>query len=138
MYTQEQTRELILKLKAVKEERGLTHQDVLDLVEANNDSTSMSSVRRVFAEDSENHSFNFRATLQPISKALLAIAQKENVANVDDNILQVQLDALKVESQLKDSIINNLQKELDEEKRKVAFLLSQNERQGKMLDKLLG
>ena len=138
MYTQEQTRELILKLKAVKEERGLTHQDVLDLVEANNDSTSMSSVRRVFAEGSENHSFNFRATLQPISKALLAIAQKENVANVDDNILQVQLDALKVESQLKDSIINNLQKELDEEKRKVAHLLKQVEQQSKMLDKLLG
>lgn len=138
MYTQEYTRELILNLKAIKEETGLTNQDVFDLVEANGDSVSMSSINRVFREGGENRSYNFRTTIQPISKALTAVAKKEKVANVDDNVLQAQLDALKLESQLNETIIHNLQKELDEEKRKVAHLLKQVEQQSKMLDKLLG
>lgn len=138
MYTQEYTRELILNLKAIKEEMGLTNQDVFDLVEANGDSVSISSITRVFREGGENRGYNFRATIQPISKALTAVAKKEKVANVDDNVLQAQLDALKLESQLNETVISNLQKELDEEKRKVAHLLKQVEQQSKMLDKLLG
>lgn len=137
MYTQEQTRELILNLKAIKEEKGLTNQDVFDLVEANKDSVSMSSIRRMFAEGGENRSYNFRATVQPISKALLGVVEKEKVANMDDNILQAQLDALRLENQLNEGVIQNLQNELEVEKRKVAHLTAEVERYGKMLDKLM-
>ena len=138
MYTQEQTRELILKLKAIKEEKGLTNQDILDLVEANKDSVSPSSISRMFKEGGENRSYNFRATLQPISKAVLGVIEKEKVANMDDNILQAQLDALRLENQLNEGVIRNLQNELDVERRKVQHLQNEVERYGKMLDKLLG
>lgn len=138
MYTQEQIRELILNLKAIKEANGLTNQEIYDLVEANKDSVSPSSIRRMFGPGGENRSYNYRATVQPISKAVLAVAEKEKVANVDDNVLQAQLDALKLESQLNETVIRNLQNELDEEKRKVAHLSTEVERYGKMLDKLMG
>lgn len=138
MYTQEQTRELILKLKAIKEEKGLTNQDILDLVEANKDSVSPSSISRMFKEGGENRSYNFRATLQPISKAVLSVIEKEKVANMDDNILQAQLDALRLENQLNEGVIRNLQNELDVERRKVQHLQNEVERYGKMLDKLMG
>jgi len=137
MYTQEQTRELILKLQAIKKEKGLTNQEIFDLVEANKDSVSPSSISRMFKEGGENRGYNFRATVQPISKAVLGVVEKEKVANIDDNVLQAQLDALKLESQLNETVIGNLQKELDEEKRKVAHLLKQVEQQSKMLDILL-
>lgn len=138
MYTQEQTRELILKLKAIKEEKGLTNQDILDLVEANKDSVSPSSISRMFKEGGENRSYNFRATLQPISKAVLGVIEKEKVANMDDNILQAQLDALRLENQLNEGVIRNLQSELDMERRKVQHLQKEVERYGKMLDRLMG
>ena len=77
MYTQEQIRELILKLKAIKEEKGLTNQDIFDLVIANKDSVSQSSISRMFKEGGENRSYNYRATVQPISKAMLGLIKNE-------------------------------------------------------------
>ena len=138
MYTQEQIRELILKLKAIKEEQGLTNQEIFELVEKNNDSVSPSTISRMFKEGGENRSYNFRATVQPISKAVLGFIEKEKVFNMDDNILQAQLDALRLENQLNESFIKNLQAELEIEKRKVQHLQNEVERYGKMLDKLMG
>ncbi len=138
MHTQEQTRELILQLKAIKEEKGLTNQEIFELVEANKDSVSLTTISRMFKEGGENRGYNFRATLQPISKAVLGVVEKEKVANMDDNILQAQLDALRLENQLSESVIRNLQEELAAEKRKVEHLQNEVERYGKMLDKLMG
>ena len=138
MYTQEETRELILNLQAIKKEMGLTNQEIFDLVESNKDSVSMSSIRRMFAEGGENRGDNFRATVQPISKAVLGAVKKEKVANIDDNILQAQLDALRLENQLNEGVIRNLQNELEVEKHKVAHLTAEVNRYGKMLDKLMG
>lgn len=138
MYTQEETRELILNLQAIKKEMGLTNQEIFDLVEANHDSVSPSSISRMFKPGGENRGYNFRATVQPISKAVLGVVQKEKIANMDDNILQAQLDALRLENQLNEGVIRNLQNELEAEKHKVAHLTAEVERYGKMLDKLMG
>lgn len=137
MDKQQRIREIILQLKTIKEDKDLTNQDILEMVEGNGDSTSMSTLRRLFAEGSENQSFNYRATIQPIAKAMLAIAEQEKVADVDENVLQAQLDGLKQVCELKDTMIRELQKELDAEQRKVAHLLKQVEQQSKMLDVLL-
>jgi len=138
MDKQERIREIILQLKAIKEDLELTNQDILEMVEANKDSTSSSTIYRLFAPGSENKNFNYRATIQPVFRAMTEIAKSKKISDINDDVLQAQLDALKQESLLKDSIISDLQKELDEEKRKVAHLLKQVEQQSKMLDKLLG
>lgn len=46
------TRDLIIKLKAVKEEKGLSLNKIADLIEANGDFISRSSIQRVFADGS--------------------------------------------------------------------------------------
>ncbi len=138
MDKQERIRQIILQLKTIKEDRDLTNQDILDMVIASGGTTSPSTVRRLFAEGSENESFNFRATIQPISKVMLALVESEKVTEVDENVLQAQFDALKQESLIKEAIIKDLQEELEAEKRKVQHLRTEVERYGKMLDKLMG
>lgn len=138
MDKQQRIREIILQLKTIKEDKDLTNQDILELVEASGGTTSMTTIRRVFAEGSENQSFNYRNTIQPISHAMLAINAPENVADLDENVLQAQFDALKQVVELKDTLIAELNKELEIEQKKVAHLLEENRRMGKMLDKLLG
>ena len=138
MEKQENIREIILQLKSIKRELHLSNSDIWDMVVANGYSSSPTTIHRLFAEGSENKNFNFRATIQPIFITLTATKKSQNIADIDDNVLQAQLDALKQESQLKDAIIKNLQKELEAEQRKVAHLLRQTEQQGKMLDTLLG
>ena len=137
MDKQQRIREIILQLKTIKEDKDLTNQDILELVDASGGATSMTSKRRVFAEGSENQNFNYRATIQPISHAMLAINAPEKDAELDENVLQAQFDALKQVVELKDTLIAELNKELEIEQKKVAHLLDENRRLGKMLDKLL-
>ena len=137
MYQQEQ-REVILQLKTIKIELDLTNQDIQEMVENAGYSTSHSSIYRLFAEGSENRTFNYRTTIQPVFKVLTEVAKSRKVTDIDETILQAQFDALKAESLLKDEIIKTLSNDLEVEKRKVAHLLKQVEQQSKMLDKLLG
>lgn len=137
MDKQARTREIIIQLKTIKEDKDLTNQDILDLVEAAGGVTSMTTIRRVFADGSENQNFSYRNTIQPISHALLAVSESEKVTELTDSVLQAQLDGLKQACELKDSIIEAQQKELEAERAKVAHLVKEVERLGKMLDKLL-
>ena len=105
----ENTRELILKLKAVREEKGLSLNKIADLVEKNGDYTSRSSIQRVFADGSEDTSFRYEDTLRPIAKALLDIETIEDTDNLD-------VQAMKVLLKYKIDRINELEQELDREK----------------------
>lgn len=71
--TQEKTHDLILQLKRIKDERELSYQRIIDMVEASGGCTSLSTVRRVFAPDSENKSFRYDDSIQPLVVALLGI-----------------------------------------------------------------
>lgn len=130
-------REIILQLKTIKDDLGLTNQDILNKVEQSGGVTSLSTIRRVFAPGSENQSFSYRNTLQPISRALLAITEEVNVAEQEENVLQAQLDGLKQVCELKDTLLQELQKELDNEKKKVDFLKREVEQYQRIIDRLL-
>lgn len=133
---QQEQRKLILQLKTIKEELHLSNQQIQDMVEKAGNSVSPSTLHRLFREGGENGSFNYRTTLLPISKVLTETAKHKNVSDMAETLLQAQFDALKSESLLKDGVIKSLTDELEEEKRKVAHLLAQVTRQGKMLDAL--
>ena len=51
------SKDVILKLKEVREEKGLSYNDILDLMEKNGDFLSKSTLSRVFAEGSEEIRF---------------------------------------------------------------------------------
>lgn len=137
MDKQERIREIILQLKTIKADQELTNQDILEMVEASGGVTSLSTIRRVFAEGSENQSFHFRNTIQPISRAMLATTETTIVADQDENFLQAQIDGLKQVCELKDTLLNDLQKALEAEQRKVEFLKAQVEQKDRIINKLL-
>ena len=108
MTQQERISEIILQLKQIREERGLSLEDVRNLVISAGGYTSMSSIRRVFAKGSENQKFRYLDTIQPIVRGLLGVTEETPENN---DITANEIDALKNVILLKDSMINELQKE---------------------------
>ena len=110
------TKDIILKLKEVREEKGLSYGDILDLMEKNNDYLSKSTISRVFADGSENSSFRYEETIRPIAKALLDIENIEDDDNID---AQAMKSLLKYKIQRIEELeqqIEHLKTEIDKEK----------------------
>ena len=112
------TREIILKLKEVREEKGLSYGDILELMEKNGDFISKSTLSRLFAEGSEDGSFKYEETIRPIAKALLDI---ETIEETDDMDVQAMKSLLKYKMQLIEDLekkVEDLNIELTKEKLK--------------------
>ena len=77
------TKDIILKLKEVRQEKGLSFNDILNLMENNGDYLSKSTLSRVFADGSEDSSFKYEETIRPIANALLDIETIEDTDNMD-------------------------------------------------------
>ena len=90
------TKDIIIKLKEVREQKGLSYTDILNLMEKNNDFVSKSTLSRVFAEGSEELSFKYEETIRPIANALLDI---ENIEADDDMDVQAMKSLLKYKIQ---------------------------------------
>lgn len=105
-----------MQLKQIKHDRELSVQDVYLMVKGAGFSTSESSVRRVFAPGSEEQNFRFQDTIQPISQVMIGVKEEGEPLNV------AEADALKQIALLKDAMINDLQKENDELKKKAERL----------------
>lgn len=103
------TKDLILKLKGVKEEKGLSLNEIVELVEKNGDYISRSSVQRVFSDGSEDSSFRYEETIRPIANAILDI---DTIEETDDMDIQ----AMKMLLQYKSKRIEELEAQLDKEK----------------------
>ena len=102
-------RDLILKLKEVKEEKSLSLGEIESRTEKNGEHVSIATLSRVFATGSENNSFRYDGTLKPIANAILDIDTIE-----DDDDLDTQ--ALKIMLKYKATKIKELEAELDHAK----------------------
>lgn len=112
------TKEIILKLKEVREEKGLSYGDILDVMEKQGDFVSKSTLSRVFAEGSEECSFKYEETIRPIAKALLDI---ETIEDTDDMDVQAMKTLLKYKMQLIEDLeqkVETLNNDLAKEKLK--------------------
>lgn len=65
-------KKLILLLKQVRIEKGLSYQDIVDRCESIEQTVSLATVKRVFAPNSENQEFRY-ASLRPIVFVLLGV-----------------------------------------------------------------
>ncbi len=101
------TKEIILKLKDVRNEKDLSYGDILELMEQNGDYLSRSTISRVFQDGSENLSFRYEETIRPIAKALLDIETIEDSDNID-------VRAMKSLLQYKISRIEELEQEIEQ------------------------
>ena len=146
------TKDIILKLKKVREEKKLSYTDILSLMEKNNDFLSKSTLSRVFAEGSENVSFKYEETIRPIAKAILDI---ENIEDDDTTDVQALKTLLRYKikrieelerqvSQLTASLDHEkvrshekLEKEREQSRRSIDFLKEQISLKDKRMDMLL-
>lgn len=65
--------EIITQLKQIKAERGLSFQRIVDMVEKSGGSISMSTVRKIFSDGSEDFNYRYEDTIKPLVVALLDI-----------------------------------------------------------------
>ena len=113
---------IILKLKAVKEEKHLSIKDIMEEIKENGDYLSSSTLRRVFADDSEYVSFSYEHTLRPIVSALLPDEEE-----IQDNpsALFAETELLKTIIQHKDDEIEQLRELKEHLEERIEFLISQ-------------
>ena len=146
------TKDIIIKLKEVREEKGLSFTDILNLMEKNNDYVSKSTISRVFAEGSEEQSFKYEETIRPIAKALLDIETIEDDDNMDvkamKSLLKYKIQRIEdLEKQIAhlESVLNKekikyhekLDKERIQHSKSIEFLKEQISLKDKRMDQLL-
>ena len=108
------TKDVILKLKEVRKEKGLSLDKILVMIEKNGDFISKSTLSRVFKDGSEDNSFRYEETLRPIANALLDI---NTIEEDDDPDTQAYKSILKLKMELIDENARQIA-ELKEEKGK--------------------
>ena len=101
------TKDIIIQLKDVREQKQLSYGDILELMEKNGDYLSKSTLSRVFAEGSENESFKYEETIRPIANAILDMENIEDTDNMD-------VRALKSVLKFKLQMIEDLEKKIEQ------------------------
>lgn len=138
-------RDLIIKLKQIKEENQLSVDKIKRLIEENGDYLAKSTIARVFTEGAENESFRYEETIRPIANALLKI---ERVEENDSLAVQAIKDVVKVKMEMIEDLEHQLeQKDLknhekmdklrEEQQRKIEFLMRQIELKDERITTLL-
>ena len=103
-------KEIIIRLKAKKEELGLSYGDINERIEQNGDfPLQKSTLSRIFAEDSENQRFDYEDTIRPLAKALLDIETIEETDTEDVKTLKILL-------KVKMERIEELERQLEKDK----------------------
>ncbi|MBO4864930.1 MAG: hypothetical protein J5517_11250 [Eubacterium sp.] len=103
---------LIIKLKKAKnDDPEMTLQKICDST-----GVSMSTIQRIFADNSENQSFRYES-LKPISFLLLGTDGLEN--DMDSDELQMQV------AEIKDKYEKKLEKEREQHRKSITFLMKQ-------------
>ena len=93
--------ELINELKALREEKGITYQQIADKTAENGEPVSLSTIKLVFS-DKHNHDHDYNNVLKPISDVLTPPS--------DDDTLELKV--LQTRLELKEELINQYQERL--------------------------
>jgi len=129
------TKDIIIKLKDVRDEKGLSYNDILELLEKNGDYLAKSTIARVFSEGSEDLSFRYEETIRPIANALLDI---ETIEDTDDMDIKAMKSLLKYKIQRIEELeqqVEHLKSDLSSEKVKYHEKLDkERERANKSID----
>lgn len=111
---QQRTAAVILQMKEIRKKRRLTLQQIYDMVEAAGKESglyvSLSSIKRVFADGSENQGFRYDDTIQPIARVLLEVSE-EMPAGSNADVEAEQLTALKELAVLKSQMMDELRED---------------------------
>jgi len=146
------TKEVILALKQVKEEKQLSLDKILVLIEENDEYVSKTTLSRVFANGSEEQIFKWETTLKPIANALLDIDTLEVDDDADTraykSVLKLKKDLLselgRENKELKEELNSaklkyheKLKAETDKFQKSLDFAMNQIDLKDKRIDQLM-
>lgn len=117
------SRSTVLAIKARVEEKHLTPQQVLILLEEHKEHVSLTTIRHVLAPGSENDNFNWAMTLQPLTRVLL----EEDISDVDSVTDQVRLEGLEAVCDRMEELIEVLHDQIAQMKADHARICAQYE-----------
>lgn len=130
---QKKIAEIIMRLKQVREEEGLTYQRIADLVAENGGTVSVSTVKRVFEPESEEYRWQYESTLKPIAEAVLGVYRPSA------DVTATEADALKAVIDYKSEKVAELMAQLarceESYKRRIEFLKHQIELKDSRIDR---
>ena len=126
--TQERNREL----KDAKEKNEVTYPRLMERIEKNGKYVSLTTLRRVFAEGSENNtSFSYENTLLPIAEALL---NAEDVPTTCDSPCAKEIDGLKAVIRVQNEELARMHEMKEHLEERITFLLEQIEKKDRRMD----
>ena len=127
--------DIIRRLKAVREDNGLSCQKIVEMVEQRGQYVSLSTVRRVFEDGSETYGFQYANTLKPIADAVLGVYEPSK----PDAITVDEVDALKAIVAYNSEKIKAMSAQLEETREqyeeRIAFLKQQISLKDERIDK---
>lgn len=115
----EATKKVVSRLKEARDQKGMTYQAIVDACEAQNESVSLSTVRRIFAKGSEDGPDYRPYTINAIFKAVIGTDDLEltaaEEAELTDTAKEVVTEnaALKAVVELRDATIAELQQQIE-------------------------
>ena len=130
------THDLILDLKRSREDQGLSIQQVKEMVEDLGFYPSMTTLRRVFKECSENDSFNYESTLRPLMRALLKNDSPDNKVALYEDALAYKAQEIESLHKQIESLKAAREKDLEQIKTKDRRMDEQAKRTDKLIDQL--
>lgn len=116
---QDSTRKVILRLKEAREQKNLTYQDIVDACEAQNESVSLSTVRRIFSKGSEDGADYRPYTINALFRAVIGteeieLTDAEEAAMTEaEKEVVTENSALKAVVEMKDATIADLQQQIE-------------------------
>ena len=150
------TKDLILKLREVYDEKDLSYDKILSLMEQDGDFVSKSTLSRLFGKNWESYSFDYERTLIPIANVLLDVETTEadddadtkayksllrfKMSIIDENskkISELQDQVKETENKEKIKYHEKLTAELAKMQKSLDFAMKQIELKDKRIDQLM-
>ena len=82
-------RKTIHRLKQIKAEQGLSVSKIMDLLEKNGQFVSEATIKRVFADGSEEQNFRYQDSIAPIADVLLDIYGEDDESESAESLRRI-------------------------------------------------
>ena len=127
------SQELIKQLKEIKARNEITYPRIMERMEKNGKYVSLTTLRRVFADGSENNAgnFSYENTLLPIAEALFNV---EDLPTPVDSPYAKEIDGLKAVIHVQNEEIARLHEMKEHLEQRITFLLEQIEKKDRRMD----
>ena len=126
------TQALIKQLKDAKREKEITFPRLMEMLEKNGRSVSLTTLRRVFADGSEwNDSFNYESTLLPLAEVLI---NSVDIPIPADSPYATEIEGLKSVIHVQNEEIARLHEIKEHLESRITFLLNQIEKKDRRMD----